>query len=322
MPAVAHRWCSKSWNARWNASILDSKGKALWRSVFQKNVCMEKLIDRFKVHLERLGYSKTTLYMLPKCVKEFLEVQKIKALDTITPAQIQTHYEYLQTRPNKKRPGGLSESHINHHIYALKTFFKWLEANGKIQTNPISSLDFPSPKTKPREVLTAGEIKELYNACENYRQRAVLGIYYGCGLRRTEGIKLNVKDIHFRSGLLYVREGKGAKRRVVPMSKQVQDDLKTYAYKERKAKPGETAFLIGRTGKRMSGSRASQLLKELLEKAEIKREVTLHSLRHSIATHLLEAGLNVENVREFLGHRHLESTQIYTRISKKQISKL
>lgn len=283
---------------------------------------MENLIIRFKTHLERLGYSKTTLYMLPKCVKEFLEVQQIKALDTITPAQIQQHHEYLQTRPNKRRPGGLSESHINHHVYALKTFFKWLEANGELAINPISSLEFPSPKTKPREILTQTEIRKLYDQCENYRERAILSVYYGCGLRRTEGIKLDLKDVHFRTGLLYVREGKGAKRRVVPMSKQVQDDLKTYAYKERKAKPGETAFLIGQMGRRINENRASKILKTLLEKAEIKREITLHSLRHSIATHLLEAGLSLENVREFLGHSHLESTQIYTRISKQQLGKL
>lgn len=283
---------------------------------------MEKIIQRFSTHLERLGYSKTSLYMLPRCVKEFIEVQQIKALATITPAQIQKHHEYLQTRPNKRRPGGLSESHINHHVYALKTFFKWLEANGELAINPISSLEFPSPKSKPREILNQEEIKTLYNQCETYRERAVLSVYYGCGLRRTEGIKLDLKDVHFRTGLLYVREGKGAKRRVVPMSGQVQDDLKTYAYKERKAKPGEPAFLIGGTGMRISGSRANKILKSLLEKAEIKREVTLHSLRHSIATHLLASGMSLEDVREFLGHSHLESTQIYTRISKKQISKL
>jgi integrase/recombinase XerD len=283
---------------------------------------MEKIINRFKVHLERLGYSKATLYMLPKCVKEFLEVQQIKSPDTITPAQITKHHEYLQTRPNQRRPGGLSENHINHHVYALKTFFKWLEANGEIPTNPISSLEFPSPKTKPREILTPEEIRKLYETCENYRERAILSLYYGCGLRRTEGIKLDLKDVHFRTGLLYVRAGKGAKRRVVPMSKQVQTDLKTYAYKERNAKPGETAFLVGQNGNRINANIICKILKSLLEKADIKQEITLHSLRHSIATHLLEAGLNVENVREFLGHNHLESTQIYTRISQKQISKL
>jgi integrase/recombinase XerD len=295
------------------------------------------IVQKFKVQLERLGYSKTSILMLPKCVQEFLEVLEIKALTDITPEQIQKHHEYLQTRPNKRRPGGLSESHINHHVYALKTFFKWLEANGEIQINPISGLEFPSPKSKPREILSQEEIKALYNTCENYRERAVLSIYYGCGLRRTEGIKLDLKDIHFRTGLLYVREGKGAKRRVVPMSKQVKNDLQTYAYKERKAKPNETAFLIGHTGMRINENTVSKTLKALLEKAEIKREtegsptplksftsrqITLHSLRHSIATHLLESGMSLEDVREFLGHSHLESTQIYTRISKKQLGKL
>lgn len=280
------------------------------------------IVQKFKTQLERLGYSKTTLYMLPKCVQEFLEVQEIKSIIDITPEQIQKHHEYLQTRPNKRRPGGLSESHINHHIFALKTFFKWLEANGEIQINPISGLEFPSPKSKPREILSQQEIKQLYNQCETYRERTVISIYYGCGLRRTEGIKLDLKDVHFRTGLLYVREGKGAKRRVVPMSKQVKNDLQTYVYQERKAKPNETAFLIGHTGIRISDNTASRILKTLLEKAQIKKQVSLHSLRHSIATHLLESGMSLEDVRDFLGHSHLESTQIYTRISKKQLGKL
>jgi integrase/recombinase XerD len=285
---------------------------------------MEKsvIVQEFKTQLERLGYSRTSILMLPGCVKEFLEVQEIKSLTDITPGQIQQHHEYLQARPNKRRPGGLSESHINHHIYALKTFFKWLEANGEIQTNPISGLEFPSPGTKPREILNQDEIKQLYNQCENYRERAVLSIYYGCGLRRTEGIKLDLKDIHFRTGLLYVREGKGAKRRVVPMSKQVKNDLQTYAYKERKAKPGETSFLVGKNGNRINVNTASKALKLLLGKAEIKRDITLHSLRHSIATHLLESGMGLEDVREFLGHSHLESTQIYVKVRKHLLHKL
>jgi integrase/recombinase XerD len=279
-------------------------------------------VHAFKTQLERLGYSKTSTLMLPKCLQEFLEVQQIKQLTAITPEHIQQHHQYLQIRPNKRRAGALSESHINHHIYALKTFFKWLEATGVIQMNPISGLLFPSPKSKPREILTLQEIKTLYNHCETYLERAVLSIYYGCGLRKSEGIKLDLKDIHFRTGLLYVREGKGAKRRVVPMSIVVKHDLQTYAYQERKAKPNEKAFLIGYTGNRINENSASRTLKNLLEKTTITKAITLHSLRHSIATHLLEAGLGLENVRDFLGHSHLESTQIYTRISKKQLDRL
>jgi integrase/recombinase XerD len=283
---------------------------------------MENIIKRFTTQLERLGYSETSLYMLPRCVQEFLEVQQVESLTLIAAEQIQKHYEHLQQRPNKMKPGGLSESHIGHHIYALKTFFKWLEETGQITANPISPLNFPSPKQKERETLTPQEIKTLYETCENYRERALLSLYYGCGLRRTEGVRLDVKDLHFRNGLLYVREGKGAKRRVVPMSKQVQTDLQAYAQRERKAKPGETAFLTGRTGARTKGGHLNKILKSLLAKAGINKEISLHSLRHSIATHLLEAGLSVEDVRDFLGHSHLESTQIYTRVSKQQLGKL
>jgi integrase/recombinase XerD len=240
----------------------------------------------------------------------------------ITSTNITKHHEYLQTRPNKRKPGALSESHINHHVYALKLFFKWLEANGKITSNPISGLEFPTPKQKAREILSLKEIKQLYNACETYKERVILSIYYGCGLRRAEGIQLDLKDVHFRTSLLYVREGKGAKRRVVPMNEQVKQDLYHYVLQERKAKANETSFLVGQMGRRMNPNQVIRILKKLLEKTGIEKEITLHGLRHSIATHLLENGLSVENVRDFLGHSHLESTQIYTRINKQQLGNL
>lgn len=282
----------------------------------------KEITSQFKAHLERLGYSKTSIYALPRCVADFIRQQNIEDLKKVIPQHIQNYHEHLQTRPNKNKPGALSESYISHHIFALKLLFKWLEATGKITTNPISGLEFPSPKTKAREILSPEEIKQLYNECETYKERAILSIYYGLGLRRTEGIKLDVKDVHFRTSLLYVREGKGAKRRVVPMSGQVKEDLQNYLLKERRSRENETAFLVGKMGRRMNPNRVIRILNELLERAGIEKEITLHSLRHSIATHLLENGLSVENVRDFLGHSFLESTQIYTRISNNQLNKL
>lgn len=277
-----------------------------------------QIIKQYRTHLERLGYSKTSISMLPACTREFLEFTQ-KEAHQIVSKDITAYYEYLQERPNKRRIGGLSESYINHHIYALKLFFGWQEEQGNITENPISSLVFKKPTSKSREVLTAHEIKVLYEVCENYKEKAVLSIFYGCGLRRTEGEKLNLKDIHFRSGILYVREGKGSKRRAVPMSEKVTEYLKIYALKERFAKQNEMAFICNRIGTRTSGSSYNTILKKLLEKAGIEKEITLHSLRHSIATHLLESGLSVEYVRDFLGHKHLESTQIYTRVKNKQL---
>lgn len=272
----------------------------------------------FRIHLERLGYSRTSINMLPSCVKEFLEFTA-KPVQEIQSKDITNYHEYLKERPNKRTKGGLSESYINHHIYSLKLFFGWQQEKGAITENPISSLEFKAPTSKPREILSTEEIKILYNACETLKERAVLSLFYGCGIRRSEGEKLNLKDIHFRSNLLYVREGKGNKRRAVPLSPQVKKDLWNYATKERETKENETAFMTNKIKERTRGSSYNKILKSILEKTGIKKEITLHCLRHSIATHLLESGLSVENVRDFLGHKHLESTQIYTRVKSKQI---
>ena len=282
----------------------------------------KKLITNFNTHLRTLGYSKNSIKMLPSCVRDFLQHQPHEKPQKITTQNIKNYHQYLQERPNKRRPGGLSESYINHHIYALKLFFHWLIEKQEITENPISSLEFKAPTSKPREVLTTYEVKKLYKACENYKETAVLSIFYGCGLRRTEGEKLDLKDIHFRTGILYVREGKGKKRRAIPMSKKVNQDLKNYAQKERFAKQEEKAFICNRINKRTSGNSYNNILKILLEKAGITKEITLHCLRHSIATHLLENGLSVEYVRDFLGHKHLESTQIYTRVSLSKVSNI
>ncbi len=271
--------------------------------------------QQFKTYLTHLGYSKTSLLMLPSCLNEFLLFTR-KRVKNITPQDIKKYHKHLQERPNKRRAGGLSESYINHHIYSLKLFFAWQEEKGVISQNPISGLEFKTPISKPREILTKEEIIKLYNACTTLKERAIISIFYGCGLRRSEGEQLDLKDVHFRSGILYVRKGKNSKRRAIPMSQGVSNDLKKYVYKERFTKEHTTAFFTNRLGTRMRGQYHAKMLKKLLESAKLNHEITLHCLRHSIATHLLESGLSVEYVRDFLGHKHLESTQIYTRVNQ------
>ena len=282
----------------------------------------QQLITAFKTHLKRLGYSPSSLHMLPACLQDFLQNQPHDQLSNITPTDIVAYHEHLKERPNKRRPGGLSESYIHHHIYSLKVFFGWQQEIGAILKNPISNLDFPKPQSKPRAILTLQEIRELYKACETSKERAILSLFYGCGLRRTEGEKLNLNDIHFRINLLYVREGKNSKRRVVPLSGKVQQDLWNYANQERKVSGLEPAFITNRSGRRMQGNEHNKALKTILERTDIDKAISLHCLRHSIATHLLESGLSVEYVRDFLGHKQLESTQIYTRVKKQQLWEL
>ena len=183
----------------------------------------------------------------------------------------------------------------------------------------MSSLHFERPTYNYRSALSLSEIKELYAHCETKQDRALLGIFYGCGLRRSEGEALNLRDVHFRQNLLYVRSGKFGKRRAVPMSEQVKEDLWTYVIEERQAKPGETAFLCNRSWKRLKGQDCNLHLQALAKRSNLNGHISLHTLRHSIATHLLQSGLPVEYVRDFLGHKHLEATQIYTTIRNEDL---
>jgi len=263
--------------------------------------------------------------MLTECVKEFLEYAGRSTVESITAVHINQFYEWLQIRPNRKREGGLSESYIHHHIYALRVFFNWLEETGEITYNPMSVLKFKTPESGQREPLTQIEIKQLLESCISLKETAILHLFYSCGLRRSEGEGLNIRDIHFKKQILYVRDGKGARRRAIPMTAKVSHDLESYYLHERAAESKVKdieAFILNKKGQRMSGNSYNKILKAILQRAEITKEASLHHLRHSIATHLLESGLELEKVRDFLGHSHLETTQIYTKVNERQLNKL
>ena len=122
---------------------------------------------------------------------------------------------------------------INHYVFAMKVFFSWLEQTEQIKENPISSLKFKKPNYNPREPLSQVEINQLFKATTTAKETAILHLFYSCGLRRTEAENLNTSDIHFSKKLLYVREGKGAKRRVIPINEKVKRELENYYNNER-----------------------------------------------------------------------------------------
>ena len=285
---------------------------------------MQSIIQAFKEYLNHVGYGEGTAKMLPVLVGEFLENQSIADISFIEQHRVKSFLEYLQTRPLQRRSGALSEMMISHYVYALKTFFSWLEVTEQIDYNPISGMKFKRPKQNQREPLSTAEIKQLFEAADSLQQTALLHIFYSCGLRRSEGEALNINDVHFKNQLLYVREGKGAKRRVVPVTAQVSKDLEGYYLQERTGDiankaADEQAFFLNKIGNRMSGDQLNKLLKMIVEKSAIQKEITLHHLRHSIATHLLQSGMSMEYVRDFLGHRFLETTQIYAQPAAEQL---
>jgi integrase/recombinase XerD len=274
--------------------------------------------------LERLGYSPASRKVMQGYVREFLHYLQSNQLgiETLTTQHIAHYLTHLEERPNLTRGGTLSESSLAYHIFSLKALFTYLEQGAFIPVNPMSSLVLKSPVKREREAMSREMIQCLYEAAETLRDRAMLGLFYGLGLRRSEAEKLNIADVSLKSSVLYVREGKGRKRRAVPMSEQVKQDLYNYLcyergfYVRRPTEDNRQAFMLNRYGNRMRGLSYDRHLKQLLEKAGLPLHWSLHHLRHSIATHLLEGGMPLEQVRDFLGHSMLETTQLYTKISK------
>jgi integrase/recombinase XerD len=282
-----------------------------------------ELTEKYRTYLQQLGYSKSSINMLPACVLDFLQYTNATEPKEISQEQIQSYYEYLQNRPHKRKPTALSESFINHNIYSLKVFFNWLEQTHQIKYNPISNLKFKRPRVNVREPLSKEEITQLFEATENSKEIAILHLFYSCGLRRTEAENLNTSDIHFTQNLLYVREGKGAKRRVIPITEKVKKELQHYLKNDKLLMVNckcKEAYMLNERGTRMRGDQFNNALKKLLTINNLPLTISLHHLRHSIATHLLENGLSIEFVRDFLGHTHLEATQIYAKVNQRMMN--
>ncbi len=281
------------------------------------------LLENFKKWLQTLGYAESTVYGSVNYIRDFffyLKSIEIKSLEQITKTTIKDYHNYLEKRKNKRQSGSLSQNYIISNINALKRFSRYLQITEKAVLE--IDIQIKSGQIQKKTILSKLEIKSLYKSCENnnlgIRDRAMLDIYYGCGLRRSEGISLDVKDVLLRQKLIYIRKGKGYRERYVPITETVKEYFETYINVTRKELLNgkkEEALLISYRGKRMTGNGLLIRLNKLLEKATINKQVGLHTLRHSIATHLLQSGMSLEDVSRFLGHASLESTQIYTHLA-------
>jgi len=304
--------------------------------MFQKSVNrdikskqFQHLTESFTIWLETLGYKPRTVKQIDWNISEFfafLEQNNIDHLKDFRNNHINQYLEYLQHRPNCMSGGSLSASYINKHVTALRLLSKYLQLTGKASFAIKPEL-FKTAETAT--YLSKAEIKALYKSAEseeniyNQRDTAMLSLFYGCGLRASEGEALNISDILFEKGLVYVRKGKNYRERYVPMNKQVKDNLKTYITDQRNEllQGNKTeALLLGRRGTRWSvhGMYGRlQLLKSQTNNEELKQKsFGMHILRHSIATHLLQGGMKLEYISRFLGHKSLETTQKYTHLAK------
>lgn len=284
-------------------------------------------IIQFRKELQNLGYSKNVVNNYPKQVKKFLEHQK-KHFTEITTQDILEYHSHLKTTIGTRTGNPFSESYIHSILLAIKLYFEYLQRAGAIKINPYQ-LKIKSPKSEERKIFTKEEIKRLYDFA-TLQQTIILHLCYACGMRRNEAVELKTNDIDLENCLLYIRKGKGKKRRVIPFTKQVKKDIEFFLsveterfantdenIKQRNEQKNKTENLLN-----ITATRIYEEFKKLLKKVELEtQKFTLHCLRHTIATQLLEQGMELEKVRDFLGHEYLGTTQIYTRIQKQWNSK-
>jgi len=307
------------------------------KSIIVVNNDYRSLSDRFYEYQKRLGFVKETCRTRQLNINEFLSYLEQKGrtkIEAIEPFEIQAFYNYISERPSKTSDGTLSQKTTFHCMKSIDHLFRMLQSSGEIKINPISTLKFHYPKSEPkRDILTQEEIKQLYEVCISAWERSILSLGYGCGLRVGELDQVNIEDIRLREKIVIIPKGKGNKRRIVPMSPGVVNDLSDYYFNEREPltngrdfKVRDNAFMLNSRGGRLKEWTCNKNLKNMIDRTESEemktKHITMHSLRHSIATHLIEQGIPVEQVRQFLGHSQLETTQVYTHISKQQLKDL
>lgn len=279
-----------------------------------------ELLTACRQELATLGYG-SSVHKLDGVgeLLEWLEQRGKSDVNAVVRADMEAFVDHLQSRPSE-RGGALSSGTVTAYLHRCRLFFNYAERHGLRGGNPLIGVSWKRAAIAERYAASRAEIERLYEgAKEDDRLTALLHLLYGCGLRCMEAERLDVGDIDFAAALLYVRSGKGRKRRVVPLTPTITEELRGYQRRERwqwMKDGGRTkALLLDDRGSRMRGHTIAKKLGQLVEATEVSPAITPHVLRHSVATHLLEGGMSLEGIRDFLGHEHLETTQLYTHIT-------
>jgi integrase/recombinase XerD len=304
-------------------------GRPSRHKVYNKTYLEEAI--NYKNHLLLLGYNTETCQARYLYLREFfswLEILQIYQLQEITTVEIADYNDYLKTKISQRTGKPIKQKSIHDHMRNLQQYLGYLLEIGTIKVSPASHLKFSYPSEKvERIIFTQDEIQQLYKA-SNEQEKAILNIAYGCGLRVGELSLINKEDIRFTENLLIVQKGKNSKRRIIPISTKVTEELQNYLENQTETK--NKAIFVNNHNVRMQEWTFNSILKNLINKTKFGQrfsteelnKIGIHSLRHSIATHLLENGMKLEQVQTFLGHSHIESTEIYTHISQNQINNL
>lgn len=269
----------------------------------------ELKIQEFSNWLHSKRYSLNTIKTYTDALRTFLRFFNDKQIHEINHKDlIRFNNEYII----KKQ---LSSSFQNQIVNAIKLFFKKIENSNM----DVELIHRPRREKKLPNVLSKEEIKSILDVSSNIKHKAMLSLIYACGLRRSELLNLKPTDIDSKRHLLIIRNSKGKKDRVVPISDKLIELLRAY-YKN--YKPKIWLFEGQKSGEQYSETSLQKVLQNAVKTVGIKKPVTLHWLRHSYATHLLESGTDIRYIQELLGHKSSRTTEIYTHVSEKSLQKI
>lgn len=266
-------------------------------------------IKRFKQFLRSKRYSESTIATYSEALKSFLVFYREKPTAEITNEDVIIYNNEYILKNN------LSASYQNQTVNAIKLFFKIIHET-KIE---IDKIHRPKRSKVLPNVLSKEEVKAILNAHSNIKHKMMLSMIYSCGLRCGELLALKPVHIDSKRNIVLLKNSKGKKDRIVPLSPKILEILREYF---KLCKPTTYLFEGQTKGQPYNSRSLQQVLKQALAKSGIKKPATLHWLRHSYATHLLESGTDLRYIQELLGHNSSKTTEIYTHVSTKSLQQI
>jgi integrase/recombinase XerC len=221
---------------------------------------------------------------------------------------------------------------LSRKVAALRSFYRYLLREGMVAVNPAELIQLPRLEKYIPVVLSADEMLALLQVqfpedAAGRRDRTMIELFYSAGIRLSELTGLNLEDVHFKEGLIKVR-GKGRKERIVPFGRPALQAMGAYLQKRRElfkegtGGKGEEALFLSTRGKRMNPRGVARVVERVVRQSGIGRKISPHALRHTFATHLLDAGADLRSIQEMLGHKSLSTTQKYTSVSVSRLMEI
>ena len=272
-----------------------------------------------------------------KDYNNYLRIERAMSQNTVASycSDVAKFLEFFDTDKRKVQPEDLTAEDINEYLSscskhsrrsqarllsALRSFYNWMVLEGQVKENPCDRVDMPKLGRYLPDVLSEEEVSRIIDSVDvsswqGTRDKAILEVLYGCGIRVSEAVGLKISCLYFTEGFVRVI-GKGNKERLVPMNEMAAESLK--AYLDRRPEPSDTdsddIVFLNRFGRPLSRQSMFKMIKVQALLADVRKEISPHTFRHSFATHLVEHGADLRVVQEMLGHESVTTTEIYTHI--------